>query len=103
MSKMAVLLQVDFPSQGPFKQEMAIAFKALAESINLENGMIWKIWTENSETLESGGVYLFDNQANAETYLKMHTARLESFGLTDIRAKIFEINQELSTINHAPI
>ena len=41
---MAVILQVDFPSQGPFGESMSQAYKELAESINLEAGMIWKIW-----------------------------------------------------------
>lgn len=98
---MAVILQVDFPTSGPFTEEMSIAFKSLAESINLEQGMIWKIWTENSQTQEAGGIYLFDNHKNAETYLYMHTARLESFGIKDIRGKIFEINLPLSLINQA--
>ena len=98
---MAVILQVDFPSQGPFGESMSQAYKELAESINLEAGMIWKIWTENSQTQEAGGIYLFDNAANAERYLKMHTARLESFGVQNIRGKIFEVNTALSTINQA--
>ena len=100
---MPVILQVDFPTQGPFKTEMTTAFKTLAESINLEDGMQWKIWTENSETKEAGGIYLFDCQENAQKYLKMHTARLESFGLNNIRGKIFEVNQALSELNHAPL
>ncbi|MDM1487446.1 MULTISPECIES: monooxygenase [Acinetobacter] len=98
---MAVILQVDFPSQGPFGESMSQAYKELAESINLEAGMIWKIWTENSQTQEAGGIYLFDNTANAEQYLKMHTARLESFGVQNIRGKIFEVNAALSAINQA--
>ena len=98
---MAVILQVDFPSQGPFGESMSQAYKELAESINLEAGMIRKMWTENSQTQEAGGIYLFDNAANAERYLKMHTARLESFGVQNIRGKIFEVNAALSTINQA--
>ncbi|OTG66395.1 monooxygenase [Acinetobacter silvestris] len=98
---MAVILQVDFPSQGPFQDEMTLAFKTLAESINQETGMLWKIWTENSETKEVGGIYLFDTQENAQKYLNMHTARLEGFGLSSIRSKIFDINNPLSILNHA--
>lgn len=98
---MAVILQVDFPSQGPFGEAMSQAYQTLAESINLETGMIWKIWTENSDTQEAGGIYLFDYQENAEKYLKMHTARLTSFGVKSIRGKIFQINSVLSDINQA--
>ena len=98
---MTVILQVDSPSQGPFGEEMSQAYQQLAESINQEDGILWKIWTENSATKEAGGIYLFDSQANAEKYLNMHTARLQSFGIDNIRGKIFEVNQPLSTINQA--
>lgn len=100
---MAVILQVDFPTQGPFGVEMSEAFKALAQSINQETGMLWKIWTENSQTQQAGGLYLFDCTENAEKYLSMHTARLQNFGLEHIRGRIFEINHELSAITHAPL
>lgn len=100
---MPVLLQIDFPSTGPFAQEMTQAFTSLAESINQETGLIWKIWTENNDTQEAGGVYLFDSVENAKSYLAMHSARLESFGITNIRSKIFQVNTDLSKINHAPL
>lgn len=46
---MAKLLQVDFGFNGPFGKEMANALVELAESINYEPGMLWKIWTENEK------------------------------------------------------
>ncbi|TDY07336.1 UNVERIFIED_CONTAM: putative monooxygenase ydhR [Lysinibacillus xylanilyticus] len=97
------LLQVDFPMDVPFGEEMSEAFVDLAKSINEEPGMIWKIWTENAATKEAGGVYLFETKTDAEKYLTMHSERLASFGITDIRVKIFEVNEVLSTINNAPI
>jgi len=45
----------------------------------------------NEEIKEGGGVYVFDNINDAK--------RLESFGFSDIRTKIFEINEVLSAIN----
>ncbi|MEK3979225.1 YdhR family protein [Psychrobacillus sp. FSL K6-2836] len=39
----------------------------------------------------------------AQRYLTMHSARLASFSITDIRGKIFEIIEALSTINNGPI
>lgn len=50
------LIQMDFPTpEGPFKEEMAEAYKELAESITKEPGFIWKFWTENEETKEEIG------------------------------------------------
>lgn len=98
---MTVLLQIDFPYAGPFGHEMTDAFAELAESIAQEQGLIWKIWTENAQTGESGGIYLFENMASAEAYLTMHTARLESFGVQGIRSKLFQVNEDLSRITKA--
>lgn len=95
---MKTLLQIDFPYNGPFGEAMAEAFSPLAESIAQESGLIWKIWTENRHTNEAGGIYLFEDVASAETYLAMHTARLESFGVQGIRSKLFEVNLPLSAI-----
>lgn len=100
---MKYLLQVDFKMDGPFGEEMTKAFNDLAKSINNEPGVIWKIWTENATTKESGGIYLFETKEDAEKYLDMHSARLASFGITEIRSKIFQVNEALSLINHGPI
>lgn len=92
------LLQIDFPTQGPWGQEMTTAFSELAAHIAKTPGLIWKIWTENEKTNEAGGIYLFENEDDARSYLKEHTARLESFGIQNIRAKIFDVNEPLSEI-----
>ena len=100
---MAYILQVDFKMDGPFGEEMAQGFKGLAESINEESGVQWKIWTEDAEAGEAGGIYLFETKETAAAYLDMHSKRLNSFGITDIRGKIFAVNEALSNINHGPI
>lgn len=51
----------------------------------------------------AGGVYMFGTRQNAEKYLAMHSERLATFGYTDIRGKVFEINEALSTICKAPL
>lgn len=92
------LVQVDFPTDGPFGDGMASEYAELARSIAQEPGLIWKLWTENSEAKEAGGVYLFDTRENAQAYLDMHSARLAEWGVTDIRGKVFEVNRALSEI-----
>lgn len=98
---MSVILQVDFPYQGPWGDEMASAMNDLAESINQEPGFIWKIWTENRQTQMAGGVYLFASEADAQAYLIKHSARLKSFGVPDVRGEIFAVNKALSQLNQA--
>jgi len=100
---MNYLLQVDFPHTGPFQKEFTEAFTDLAKDIAKEKGLVWKIWTENEETQEGGGIYLFDNLEDANRYLDKHTKRLESFGYSNIRGKIFNVNETLSLIDNAPL
>lgn len=100
---MTVLLQVDFPYQGPWGPAMSEAMGELAKSIAGEPGLLWKIWTENAERREAGGIYLFADRPSAEAYLTMHTARLQSFGITPVNAKLFDVNADLSAIDRAPL
>lgn len=100
---MPVLLQVDFPFQGPWGDEMAASMQELAASIAGEPGLLWKIWTENAETQSAGGIYLFSDRDNAQRYLEMHTARLQSFGIPQVNGQIFDVNTTLSAIDRAPL
>lgn len=100
---MAKLLQIDFPSTGPFGAAMTEAMTGLAESIAQEPGLIWKIWTENEATRQAGGIYLFEDDATANAYLQMHAKRLQGLGISQINAKIFDVNEALSVITHAPV
>lgn len=100
---MSYLLQVDFPYTGPWGDEMTAAMEDLAQSITEETGFIWKIWTTNEAAQEAGGIYLFQDQASAEAYLAMHTARLNGFGISSVKGKIFAVHEDLSKINRAPI
>ncbi|MCW2284008.1 hypothetical protein M2323_001621 [Rhodoblastus acidophilus] len=100
---MPYLLQVDFPYQGPWGDEMTSALRGLAESIANEPGLIWKFWTENPAAGEAGGVYLFQDLPSAEAYLRMHTKRLTEFGAPVVNGKVFLVNEALSLIDRAPL
>lgn len=100
---MKILLQIDFPFEGPFGDEMTAAMAGLARSITDEPGFLWKIWTENSSTQEAGGIYLFEDEASARDYLKKHTARLNALGVQKVNGKVFYVNESLSAIDHAPV
>ena len=100
---MPVLLQFDFPFEGPFGDAMAQALDGLAQSIAAEPGLLWKIWTEDAGGKRAGGIYLFADRTSAEAYREMHAARLTSFGIQDIRALTFEVNDALSEITRGPL
>ncbi len=97
---MPVLLQIDFK----FPKEMmgdalTEGARELAHSINQEPGFISKTWTENAETGEAGGIYVFTDKLLAEQYAQMHSQRVAAMGATEIRAKTFDINTALTDIN----
>lgn len=96
---MKVIMYVDFPHNGAFGEEMANQMQELAQSINNEPGFIWKYWTQDEKQKTAGGVYMFDSRENAEKYLAMHTERLTQWGYSDIRGRVYEINEGLSRVN----
>lgn len=97
------LLQVDFEYHGPMGEEMSNALVELAESINHEPGLVWKIWTESESEKLGGGIYLFEDEVSAKNYLEMHATRLKAMGVPEVRGIIFDVNQPLTAINQGPI
>ena len=100
---MTTLLYFEFPSEGPFGQEARAAYADLATDIAAEDGLIWKVWTEQPTTSMAGGVYLFEDAESAARYVEKHTERLAGFGITDITAKEFAVNEELSKTTRATL
>lgn len=100
---MATLLVFEFPSDGPYGAEAVAAYRELAEHIAQEDGLVWKVWTENPERAVAGGVYLFDNQDDAQRYTAFHSERLAGFGITNIEARSYDVNPELTGITRGTI
>lgn len=100
---MAYILQVDFQFDGPFEPNVPEEMKDLAYSINEEPGFIWKIWTENPENKEAGGIYAFDSEAHAQQYLAMHSERLKQMGVSSINSKLFKVNDTLTHITKGQV
>lgn len=98
---MTTLLYFEFPSAGPFGPDASVAYADLAADISTEEGLIWKVWTEQEGTSTAGGVYLFEDAESAARYVAKHTERLAGFGITDITAKEFAVNDELSKTTRA--
>lgn len=98
---MPVLLQIDFTFPREMMGEaLTQGAQQLARSITQEPGFISKIWTENAETGEAGGIYIFNDATSAQQYATMHQERVAQMGATNINSKIFDINTELTDITH---
>lgn len=100
---MATILQVDFPFSGPWGDTAAGAMADLANVIAQAPGLRWKIWTESERDGMAGGIYCFDDEASARSYMTEHEARLTAFGITGIRAMFFDVNDGLTAVNHGPV
>lgn len=96
------LLQIDFPHEGPWGDEMTGAFEGLARDIATTPGLRWKIWTESPAAGRAGGVYLFEDAASAAAYLAIHVPRLVGFGVRDIRTLELQVNEQLDAMTRAP-
>jgi len=89
--------------QGEINDEFLEGINELAQSIAKEPGIIWKIWTHEEGTKHFGSTYLFKDIDSLEKYKAMHIERLKNIGITDTTDYIFDIMEELSLINSAPI
>jgi quinol monooxygenase YgiN len=98
-----VLLQIDFAFDGPWADDLAQACRELADDIAREPGLRWKLWTEDAGTGRAGGVYLFESRELAARYLDKHRDRLAAFGVTDLRARLFDVNETLSQRTRGPM
>ena len=94
------ILQFDFKYNGPWGDELSIALADLARDIAREPGLIWKLWTENQETGEAGGIYLFTDKASAKQYQAKQSARLREWGFNEFNVKIFDVNMPLSALTN---
>ena len=95
---MATLVVFEFPSDGPWGQHMAEAYRDLADDIAHEPDLIWKAWTEAPDRSVAGGVYLFETPDGAQAYTAKHAARLKDWGVADIDVRQFEVNPVLSAV-----
>ena len=92
------LLQMDYPFSGPWGSQMADEYSALARRIANVPGLICKVWTENREAGEAGGIYLFEDEASLDAYLEGKIERMKASGIEDIRARKFDVNEPLTRI-----
>ncbi len=93
-----MLLQIDFVDDRPTAGDKTAALTELAHNIAQAPGLLWKIWTENPDTREAGGIYLFEDEASLDAYLTMHSQRLQGMGIGQINAKKFQVNEPLTAI-----
>lgn len=101
---MPIILQVNFTPGETGPREAQDDFNAVARYISELPGFRWKIWIEDPASTTRGGIYLFDDLATARAWGDDQLRpRLVEDGATNILIRYFDINEEASAINHAPL
>jgi hypothetical protein len=101
---MPVILQVNFAPGEKQRRESLDDLNAVARFISELPGFRWKIWIRTEDSSLRGGIYLFDDHASARAFAEDQLRpRLVEDGASDILIRYFDIDEEPSAINHAPL
>ena len=98
---MLTALIFHFPFPGPWGEAFTEYARDIARDVAGEPGLVWKLWLENRETGQAGGIYLFADAANAARYREKHERRLVAKGLLGATVNAFSVNAELSVLTMA--
>ncbi len=101
---MPVLMQVNFTPGEAQNRETQDDYNTVARFIAALPGFRWKIWITDPASSTRGGIYLFDDLPAARAFGDDQLGpRLRDDGARDISIRYFEINEEASAIDHAPL
>lgn len=95
------ILQINYRLEGTAADYLE-ANRPYAEPIARTPGLRWKVWLLNEATKEAGGIYLFENDAALQEFLR---GPIAAEVRTDPTAsfKEFDVPVELSSVTRAPI
>lgn len=98
------LLQVNMKFSMP-KAELEAAWLGVAQPIADTPGLRWKVWLMNEAEREAGGIYLFESEAAAQSYLggPIVAALKTSPGISNISAKLFDVLGRHTAITKGPV
>ena len=101
---MKKILQINY-KYNRTRPEQEKASLQSAQTIANVKGIIWKVWIVNEAEKIAGGIYLFEDEASVEAYLKgpIIAAMKNMPVISDFEAKIFDIIPEATKITHGPV
>ena len=101
---MAKLLQIDL-NFSVSRSELETAWLQADEPIAAQPGLTWKVSLINEADQEAGGVYLFESEADIQTYLAgpICAALKSSPVISNISVKMFDVIEPHSSITRAPL
>ena len=81
------------------------AWLGVAQPIADVPGLHWKVWLMNEAEHEAGGIYLFESEAAAQSYLAgpLVAAAKSSPVISNISAKLFDVLESHTAITRGPV
>ena len=98
------ILQVNMKFSIP-RADLEAAWLPVAQPIDDLPGLLWKVWLMNEAEHEAGGIYLFESEAAAQSYLAgpIVAALKASPAVSDITAKLFDVLESHTVITRGPV
>ncbi|WP_095081786.1 YdhR family protein [Mesorhizobium sophorae] len=95
------ILQINYKLNGP-RAEYEKDNLPYAQPIADIPGLRWKVWIINEAQSEAGGIYLFDDDAAAQSFVDGPVVS-EMKGDPTLSIKAFDVIAELTTITRGPV
>jgi hypothetical protein len=98
------ILQINMKFSIP-RADLEAAWLGAAQSIADVPGLLWKVWLMNEAEHEAGGIYLFESEAAAQSYLAgpIVAALKSSPAVSNISAKLFDVLESHTAITRGPL
>ena len=98
------ILQVNMKFSIP-RADLEAAWLDVAQPIADCPGLRWKVWLMNEVEHEAGGIYLFESEAAAQSYLAgpIVAALKSSPPVSNIDAKLFDVLESHTAITRGPV
>jgi hypothetical protein len=102
MSEKILQVNLKFSISGA---ELEKAWLEVAQPVADVPGVRWKIWLINETEHEAGGIYLFESEAAAQSYLAgpIVAALKSSPAVSNISAKLFDVLESHTAITRGPV
>lgn len=102
MSQKLLQVNVKFSAS---KADLEAAWLPAAQPIADTPGLRWKVWLMNEAQHEAGGIYLFDNEDSAQSYIDgpIVAALKASPVISNIDAKLFDVMESHTATTRGPV
>jgi len=100
------ILQINFKFKSNAPSSMIE--KALLQGASMVanvKGLLWKVWLINEAEKSTGGIYLFEDDASVQAYLKgeLIAGMKSNPAFSDFEVKVFDILPEPTKITRGPV